>query len=47
MIDWVYSVIGSVSGQYEFIVDLTACVLVVILVTNVINLFFSPFRSFK
>lgn len=47
MIDWLYSVIGNVSFENEFIVDITACVLVVILVTNVINLFFSPFRSFK
>lgn len=47
MIQWLYGVIGSIPQEYEFIVYVTACVLVVILVTNVINLFFSPFRTFK
>ena len=47
MIEWLYSVIGTVPEEYQFIFITTACVLVVILVTNVINLFFSPFRSFK
>ena len=47
MINWLYSVIGSVPQEYEHIVYITASVLVVIVVTNVINLFFSPFRSFK
>ena len=47
MIEWLTSVIGSIPQEYEFIIYITACVLVVILVTNVINLFFSPFRSFK
>ena len=47
MIDWLYSVIGNVPAEYEHIVYITASVLVVIVVTNVINLLFSPFRSFK
>lgn len=47
MIDWLFSVIGSVPTEYEHIIYITAAVLVVIVVTNVINLFFSPFRSFK
>lgn len=47
MIDWLISVIGTVPENYQFLIYTTACVLVVVLVTNVINLFFSPFRSFK
>ncbi len=47
MIQWLENVIGSVSTQYEFIYDIAAVVLVIILVTNVINLFFSPLRIFK
>ncbi len=47
MIEWLITVIGNVPEKYEFILYITACVLVTIVVTNVINLFFSPFRSFK
>lgn len=47
MIDWLISVIGNVPTEYEFILYITASVLVVILVTNVINALFSPFRLFK
>lgn len=47
MIEWLTSVIGSVPEEFQFIVIATACTLVVILVTNVINLLFSPFRLFK
>lgn len=47
MINWLTSVIGTIPEEFQFIVITTACVLVVILVTNVINLFFSPFRLFK
>ena len=47
MIDWLISIIGTVPEQYEYLVITSACVLVIILVVNVINLFFSPFRTFK
>ena len=47
MINWLISIIGTVPEQYEFLVITTALVLVVIVVVNVINLFFSPFRTFK
>ena len=47
MINWLISVIGEIPAEYSYILYVTASVLVVIVVTNVINLFFSPFRSFK
>jgi|GEM_PF-6982994 len=47
MIEWLYGVIGSIPQEYEFVIYITASVLVVILITNVINAFFSPFRLFK
>ena len=47
MIEWLTSVIGLVPEEYQFILITTSCVLVVIVVTNVINALFSPFRLFK
>lgn len=47
MIDWLQSIIGTVPVEYEFVIYITACVLTVIVVTNIINALFSPFRLFK
>lgn len=47
MIDWLISIIGQVPTEYQFLVYATACVLVIIVVVNIINALFSPFRAFK
>lgn len=47
MIEWLSDVIGYIPIEYEYIYYIVASVLVVILITNVINLFFNPFRVFK
>lgn len=47
MISWLTQIIGDVPADYQFILYLTACVLVVVLTTNIINALFSPFRLFK
>lgn len=47
MIDWLISVVGQVPQEYEFLIYITAFVLVIIVVVNIINALFSPFRTFK
>ena len=47
MISWLTDIIGAVPGDYQFLLYITACVLIVIVVTNIINALFSPFRLFK
>ncbi len=47
MINWLLTVIGEIPQDYYFLVVITACVLTIVVVVNVINLFFSPFSQFK
>ncbi len=44
MIDWLLGIIGQVPDEDMYIVYIAAAVLVIIVVTNIINLFFSPFK---
>lgn len=47
MIDWLLDIIGEVPEQYQFIIYITASVLVILVVVNIIQFLFSPFRLFK
>ncbi len=47
MIDWLTQIIGNVPAEYQYILYITACVLVVIVTTNILNALFSPFRLFR
>lgn len=47
MIEWLTSIVGVVPTEFQFLLYLTAFVLVVIVVVNIINALFSPFRLFK
>ena len=47
MIDWLIGIVGVVPAEYEFLLYLSAFVLVIIVVVNIINALFSPFRLFK
>lgn len=47
MIEWLNDIIGQIPADYQYLVYITACVLVVIVVVNIINALFSPFRLFK
>lgn len=47
MINWLIDIVGTVPQEYQFLLYITAFTLVVIVVVNIINGLFSPFRLFK
>lgn len=47
MINWLIDIVGAVPTEYEFLLYISAFVLVIIVVVNIINALFSPFRLFR
>ena len=47
MIAWLENIIGTVPSEFQYILYVTASVLVIIVVVNIVNALFSPFRLFK
>lgn len=47
MIAWLENIIGTVPADYQYVLYITSAVLVIIVVVNIVNALFSPFRLFK